>query len=735
MNNSHWITYSNKGKTLPKFVKEIEIKKELKKAILYISAIGLYSCEISKKKLSSAGFLPGYTDFLKRVQYQKYDVLSFFKQGKNTIEIILAPGWASSEYFAWTKHPYSDKSKLNVELILKYKDGSSEIIYSDESWDIYSSHIIDSEIYAGEEQDFTLEDKFVEKAVKTTYKGKLILQEGEDVIEDEIIFPREMFVAPKKEILIDFGQNFTGNIIFEIEGQKGEVLSFLPAEVLDKDGNFYNENYRDAKSYFKYTLKNGKNILHPLFSFQGLRYIKLIDIPKNFDISCLKGVAIHSKIERTCYFDCGNEKINQLYHNLIRGQLGNYLDIPTDCPQRDERLGWLGDAQVFARTACINFNCNKFFKKWLHDLELDQHDDGSIEGVAPTIKGHPVEISSGRGDAITICPYEVYMAYGDKKVLEDAYPAMVKWVEYIRHSGENEYLWNSGFHFGDWLSQDAPYGSFIGSTNVFLVATAYYAYSTSLLIKAGKVLGKNVDEYEELYENIKKAFRNEFLDESGLPKGERAFEGTAKEQTSFTQCAIVLMLYFDLVEDKYKQRLTDELVKLIEENGMRMTTGFLGTPYILHALSDNGRSDIAYKLLLQEKKPSWLYSVNMGATTIWEHWDNVDENGKFWNPIMNSFNHYAYGSIFDWLFNCAAGIKPIKPSYKEVIINPSPYKDLGHLDIKYKTKNGLLHVRWYFQGDATIYEIEIPDGVKAHIVIKDKDYNLEKGKYMFSHKN
>ena len=309
---------------------------------------------------------------------------------------------------------------------------------------------------------------------------------------------------------------------------------------------------------------------------------------------------------------------------------------------------------------------------------------------------------------------------------------MKKWVEYIRKQGSNEYLWDSGFHFGDWVSLDAPYGSYIGATDVRLIATAYYAISTKILASSLKILGKDSTEYDNLYVNIINSFQDKFL-KDGLPIGEKAIEGSAKEQTGYTQCALSLIINFDLGKKEDIKKQTDALVELIEMNGMRMTTGFIGTPYILRALTKGGRSDIAYKLLLQEKAPSWIYSINKGATTMWEHWDCINDKGEFWSPNMNSFNHYAYGSVFDWIFNYAAGINPLKPGYEEVLIKPYVSKELGHLDVKYKTKFGLLCVRWYFQDNATIYEISIPKGIKARVEINNSCYNLEEGKYMFSH--
>ncbi len=733
MKNSSWLTYKEKDlNTIPLFLKTFELDDYVKKASLNITSMGFYYPIINFSEITNNFFMPGWTDYRKRVQIQKYDISKFLKIGKNSIKILLGRGWCAAELFGWSERPYIKTPCFKCELKIILKNGEKIKIVSDTSWDVYTSNIFYSDLYNGEIQDLNIKSEFVSKAIKTDVDVKVIKHEGCDSKVYETIFPRRLFKDNLGNTIIDFGQNFTGNIEINIVGRKGEVLSFVPGEMLDKDGNFYNENYRKAKSFFKYILKDGVNNAHPYFSFQGLRYIKLIDMPSNFNLSSIKGLMITSSMKRTCYFDSGNEKINQLYHNIIYGQLSNYLDVPTDCPQRDERLGWLGDAQVFCKTACINFDVHDFYIKWLHDLIIDQNKDGSFAGVCPTIPNTQIDGSSGWADAATICPYEVYMAYGDKKLLSECFGMMKKWVNYVINTGDNPYLYNSGFHFGDWLGMDSAYQSLYGATDLFLVASAFYAHSVDLVIKVGKELNEDVSEYEDLLANIKKEFRKTYL-KDGLPIGERAIECSQPEKsTCFTQTAITLILKFNLCLEEEKGKLVDALVSLIKDNGTRMTTGFLGTPYLLHALSENGRSDVAYELLLQEKKPSWLYSVNKGATTIWEHWDGVNDQGQFWDPSMNSFNHYAYGSVFDWIFLYAAGINSLKPDYKKVLIKPHPSKELGHLDMKYFTKRGLLSVRWYYQEDSIIYEIEIPKDTEATVVLNKNEYNLKEGKYMFS---
>ena len=730
--NAKWIK-APQIETVPCFIKNITIFSDLQKVELDITAMGFYRVFINGNDITTNLFMPGYTSFQNRVQVQTYDLTAFFTVGNNEIKILLGNGWGGAKRFGWMhgNHPYFDPSLL-FSFSFHYSNKKEELVSSSDL-DCFTSHIIFSEIYDGEIQDKNQETKYIGKAELSDIKTKLVGNIGEDIVEGERIYPKELIITPKKEVVIDFGQNFTGYINVIAKGKKGEKISFVPSEILDKDGNFYNANYRSAKSFFSYTLTGKEDNFKPLFSFQGLRYIKLIDYPNNITKDNFIGIMVHSNIERTGSFVCGNELVNQLYHNIIYGQLSNYLDIPTDCPQRDERLGWLGDAQVFVRTAAINFNVYKFFKKWLGDMALDQHEDGGVEGVAPKVGGLPIQVSSGWGDAATICPIEIYNAYGNKEILEESYEMMTKWVNYVNGRCINKpYIWDTDPQFGDWLSQDAPYGETVGSTSLPLINTAFFYYSTCNVIKAGLVLSKDVSYYQELKENIKKAFISEFLD-GGKPKGNKALLNYKGERTPYTQTGLSLILYFGLCKEKDKKNLAKLLKDLVVENEMRMTTGFLGTPYILHALSDNGYSDIAYNLLLQEKRPSWLYSVLQGATTIWEHWDGVDEDGNIWSEGMNSFNHYAYGAVFDWIFSNTLGIKLIKPGYKEVMIDVIPDKRLGFAKGGIITKYGKLSVNWYYQDESLKLEVEIPSNTIAKIKLKDRIVEVEGGKYSFTY--
>ena len=477
------------------------------------------------------------------------------------------------------------------------------------------------------------------------------------------------------------------------------------AEVLDRDGNFYTDNLRRAKQEMKYVLSGNDEILKPRFTWQGFRYIRLDEYPfDEVDLSHFTAIAVYSDIKRTGHFSCGNEKINQLYHNIIWGQKSNYIDVPTDCPQRDERLGWTGDAQVFIRTAAINFDVEKFFEKWLGDVAIGQGENGEVYGVAPMPRlSYKTHVSAAWGDAAVICPWEIYLAYGNKKILENQFESMKKWIDYMHSAGEEEYLWLGGKHYGDWLAMDGD--GYMGSTSTDYIASAFFAYSTSLFVKVGKKLGRNMAEYEKLYENVVSAFKEHFT-ENGVP--------VQKTQTSY-----VLALHFDLCDSK--QETINGLVKMIEENGMRLTTGFVGTPYLLHALSENGRTDVAYNLLFQEKSPSWLFSVNQGATTMWEHWDGIKEDGSFWSRDMNSYNHYAYGAVYDWIFGVAAGIKVLDDGagYTHISIKPVPDRRMEFLSASIETRIGVVSSKWYYKDDSICFKVEVPKGTTAEVELPD----------------
>ena len=716
------------GSAVITFFHDFSTAKPIQRAEISVSAMGVYALFVNGERVGESVLTPGWTSYRHRVQYQTYDVKPLLT-GKNRIEIGVGVGWAVGYIgLSTTNRYFADRTAVIACLTVTYSDGTVEHITSDTDWEVTTSHVLYSELYHGETVDLTAPIRSIGSAVRADVKTQLIPQIGEQIIEQERIAPLEILHTPKGETVIDFGQNMTGYVEFCIQAPRGSRIVLRHGEVLDQNGNFYNANYRDSKSENIYVCSGEKDVFKPTYSFQGFRYVHLVEYPFDVvDTDGIRAVVVHSEMKRTGRFICGNEKINQLYHNVIWGQKSNYLDIPTDCPQRDERLGWTGDAQIFCRTAAINFDVERFFTKWLGDMALEQTAKGAVQRVVPDCFRHSdTHISAAWGDAACIIPWEIYLAYGNASLLREHFPMMKKWVDYLHGVGPEEFLWLGGKHFGDWLAMDGDPELGYGATSNDLIGSAFYAHSTDLLIKAGDRLGYDMSEYRTLYQNVRAAFRQYFM-ENGLPKIELPFvydEGqytnmsrSKRPRCGMTQTALTLILHFGLCEPHEREKLAAKLVELIRENGMRMTTGFVGTPYLLHALSENGYHDIAYALLMQEKSPSWLYSVAHGATTMWEHWDGIREDGSFWSETMNSFNHYAYGAVFDWIFGVACGIMPTEtaPGYCEVTIAPRPDKCMGFVDASIDTRKGLIRVHWYYKGDVVYYEIEIPRGVTAKL--------------------
>lgn len=727
--NAQWITSENStGHVCPKFIKRINVGATIKKATLYVTAKGVYEAEINKNRVGKFYLAPGWTSYKNRIQYQTYDITDMLKGGENLLEITVGPGWYSgrisrttidddSEYGFTKTRPLG----LIAEVVISYADGTNQEICTDGSWTACDSPVLFSDIYDGEIYDASCAESG-ESPVILTHDSKevLIPQEGEEVSPHERIKPLCIFTTPKGERVIDFGQNLTGYIEFTVSARTGDVVSCSLAEVLDKDGNFYTENYRSAKAKLKYICAEGKQTYRPHFTFSGLRYVRIDEFPGRINPDDFTAVAVYSDMKRTGYFRCSNPLVNRLFENIIWGQKSNFLDIPTDCPQRDEKMGWTGDAQVFARTATYNFDTRKFHKKWLNDLKADQGESGFVPHTIPAIT-IPEEWGGGQeernemssaawGDVACICPWQLYLTYGEKDILASQYDSMKKWIDYITNETTEKYLWKGGVHFGDWLGLDAEPESYKGSSDEDLIASAFYAYSTEIVIKAGKVLGEDTKKYEELYKNIVSAFQKAY------PKYK-------------TQTEHALALYFNLAKDK--KETAKSLAELVKDCGYKLTTGFVGTPYLLHALSDNGYADLAYTLFLREESPSWLYPVKKGATTVWEHWDGIKEDGSFWSRDMNSFNHYAYGAVADWMYGVIAGINTCDDNagFGHIVFRPIPDKRLDFAEAAIDTKHGRIESKWRYINGKVRYEIITPSPATIHI--EGKTYSVSKGHYIF----
>ena len=732
--SAQWITPSfqeDESRPSPIFRKEFHLHKKIRSAYAYITAHGLYDAQINGKRVGDAFLTPGWTSYNKRLQYQVYDVTDMLKEGGNAIGVTLGSGWYRGHVgFVPTPGLFGKDISLLCQINITYEDGSKETINSDNSWKTSTGAIRSSEIYYGEMIDHRKEQhgwtlpgfddsKWSGVTVNDFSKSVLVATYNEPVKQHETFKPVKIFKTPKGEQVIDFGQNLVGWVKLTVSGKAGDTIRLSHAEVLDKPGDFYTANLRSATAQDTYILSgNGVETFEPHFTWQGFRYVKVEGFHGDLKPENFVAITLYSDMRSTGTFSCSNQMINQLQHNITWGQRGNFLDVPTDCPQRDERLGWTGDAQVFSRTASFNMNVHNFFTKWMKDVAADQYSSGAVPHVIPDVLKSPGSEpggSTGWSDVSTIVPWNMYLAYGDKRILENQYKSMKAWVDYMQNHSRNN-LWNTGDHFGDWLfySVDDDTDGISAITSKYLIAQCFYGYSTQLLINAAQVLGKDDDVkyYTDLLAKIKSAFFNEYVTPNGLI-------------SSDTQTAYVLALQFDMLPENLRQQAADRLVRNIHRYNNHLTTGFLGTPYLCHVLSRFGHTDVAYQLLLQDTYPSWLYPVKMGATTIWERWDGIRPDGSFEAVSMNSFNHYAYGAIGDWMYRVIAGVdtKEDAPGYKQITIKPHLGGNFTFANLDYEIPYGKISSHWKVDSTKFSLDVQVPANTTATVYIPAKDSN------------
>jgi len=708
----------------PLMRKEFSLKGKVSRATAYITAHGMYEAELNGQRIGDALLTPGWTSYGKRLQYQAYDVAGLLKSGANAIGVMLGSGWYRGNIgFRNSINFYGRDIALLCQIDITYSDGSAESIISDGSWKSSTGAVRYSEIYHGEIYDARLEkkgwtlpgyDDTAWDGVKTAVHDMdvLIATQNEPVKKHETFAPVKILKTPAGDQVIDFGQNLVGWVRMKVTGSAGDSVILSHAEVLDREGNFYIANLRAAKAQDTYVLKgDGEEYFEPRFTWHGFRYLKVEGYPGKIRPEDFTAVAIYSAMKPTGSFITSDSLINRLQHNIQWGQKGNFLDVPTDCPQRDERLGWTGDAQAFSRTAAFNMNVNSFFAKWLKDVEADQV-EGKVPHVVPNILGPRSVNSTGWSDVATIAPWNMYLVYGDRQLLEQQYGSMKNYVESIRSTAKDD-LWNSGFHYGDWLfyRPDDDNSGMAAVTDKYLIAQCFYAHSVQLLINAANVLGMTEDaaSYSMLLGRIKKAFMEEYVTPGG-------------RLVSGTQTAYVLALNFDMLPEPLREQAAGRLVANVKSYG-HLTTGFLGTPYLCHVLSRFGHTDLAYELLLRKKYPSWLYPVTMGATTIWERWDGQKPDGTFQTPGMNSFNHYAYGAIGDWMYRVVAGLDTREEGagYKHSTIKPHIGGGLTYVSASLDTYYGKLSSSWKINDDKLVMDVEIPANTTATVFIPADD--------------
>lgn len=695
------------------FSKEFLTAKEIKHAELTVTALGIYEAKLNGCRISNYVLAPGWTTYHKRLQYQAYDITGLIRSS-NRLDITVGKGWYRGDISGrMLDQQKASPCGLLAQIILTYTDGSTETVATDAGWQATESEIRYSEIYHGEICDASYQAS--ETIPCMEFDGPwhtLIPQEGEEIVEHEQFSPVRIITTPKGERVIDFGQNLTGYVQIQLTAKAGEQVKLSHGEVLDSNGNFYNANYRAAKAELTYICRDGEQVYHPRLTFYGFRYVRIDAFPGGIEAATednFTAIAVYSDIKRTGWLSCSHPLLNKFFENVIWGQKCNFLDIPTDCPQRDERLGWTGDAQFFIRAAALNFDVEKFFTKWLGCMAADQLQDGYIGHMIPDTWRFEGS-SAAWGDAALICPWELYMAYGNADILRRQFHCMKKRIDYITNDTKVDNLWIGGIHLGDWLGLDGVKDPLRGRSREDFIASAYYAYSTSLLIKTGHILGEDVSEYEALYQRILAQFRKTFA-----------------VCTTQTECAMAV--HFRLAEDC--QAVSDQLAQMVRKANMHLTTGFVGTPYLLHALSDFGHADIAYSLLLQEDCPSWLYSVKKGATTVWEHWDSLREDNSFWDTSMNSFNHYAYGAVTDWVYTVSAGIRYMEdaPGYQKVCVSPVPDDRIDWLKAEVDTRHGKIISYWRKEDDFWRYEITTP--VEAEITISGVTHHVPTGTHFY----
>ncbi len=703
----------------PILYREFELPSRAVSARAYLCGLGLYHFELNGRKVGDEYFTPDCNAYDQWIQYQTYDITDQLTVGNNLVSVMLGNGWYKGRYGAnrGSVDIYGDQFALICELHVTLENGDEIMVVTDSTWKAQPSPVIESDIFDGERCDARITKVVPGKSVGVKPieidLTRLEARRSLPVCINEEIQPIALIHTPAGETVLDMGQNMTGWLRFRTRASAGTRIDLLFGEVL-QEGNFFRDNLRTAKAEYSYIADGTDAVVEPYFTFYGFRYVKISGWVGDLRLDDFTGCVIYSQMEIVGDVETSSEKVNQLFKNAMWGQKGNFLDIPTDCPQRDERLGWTGDAQIFSGTACFNMDAAAFFAKYAYDLAKEQ---AKIGGMVP----HIVPManlerggSAAWGDVATILPWNVYEFYGDVGILEQQFESMRAWVEYVKGVDEasgGRRLWTEGDHFGDWLALDADDPvSRKGGTPLDFIASAFYCFSARLVAQAAAVLGKtaDADAYARLSDEVKAAIQAEYFTANGrlaIP----------------TQTGYVLALFMDLVPDDQRERVQRDLIAKLERDNSHLRTGFVGTPYLCRVLSNNGANDLAYTLLLNEDYPSWLYAVNLGATTIWERWNSLNPDGSISSTGMNSLNHYAYGSIVEWMYRDMCGLNPAwdgATGFRHARIAPKPDASLQWAKARYRSAAG-----WYASGwridDAGLLTLDltIPFNASAKVTL------------------
>ncbi|WP_051554741.1 glycoside hydrolase family 78 protein [Maribacter antarcticus] len=717
----------------PMLRKRFSVTKEVSDAMLYVSALGYYEIGLNGNKVGNHVLSPEWTDYNKRVQYQTYDVTQNLENGENVLFAILGDGWYLGMLgpTKWhTDYPrrgvYGNDRRLIAQLVINYRDGTKEVIDTDESWKINSDgYIISADNFLGQKIDarkipsgwrnIKFDDvSWTNAFVDSSLQKNLEAQKNEPIRVYKEFEPVEIMEIGDI-FIVDFGQNLTGWTKLEIQGNRGASLKIRHGEMLNEDGTLYTANLAAAIQEDDYILSGKQDVFEPSFTYHGFRFIEVSGLNQALDKEMISALAIGSDPEITGVFECSNPKLNQLWHNIVWTQRNNMTSVPTDCPQRDERMGWMGDAQVFCQTSMFSMDMAAFYTKWIKDIRDAQSERGTFPDIAPHTNKPDIRFSNAPAwaDAGVIIPWRMYQNYGDKEILIGHYDAMKRYLENIK-SQNPDHIWlnDVGNNYGDWLNANTidakGYSNERGEVPKDVFATAFYANSVKLFTKIAVVLDKKEDAktYQVLYENIRKKFNEAFVDKNVRIKGN-------------TQSAYALALNFDLLPKEKQTFAFEHLIECIEEYDYRISTGFVTTIMLMKELVRRGRVDIAYNLIESERFPSWIYSIDQGATTIWERWDGYVKGRGFQNPGMNSFNHYSIGAVGEWMYRIILGINPSEehPGFKHFTIKPQQGGTLTWAKGSYKSINGLISSEWRKDKKQFKLDVEIPINTSATIIL------------------
>lgn len=735
-----WDEDISRPNSCPFMQRKFVLSKRIARARLYVTALGVYEVYLNGKIAGEHVLPPGWTSYHHRLCYQTFNVTEMLHTERNTIGVILGDGWYRGRlgFGGGRRNIYGDRLALLAQLEITYDDGTMEVVVTDENWHATTGPILSSDLYDGETYDARLElEGWSEPGYDDRgWKGVHLLEvnpsflvapSSPPVRRVEFRSPSCILTSPSGRTIVDFGQNLVGRVRLKVRGPRGQTIVLRHAEVLE-NGELCTRTLRTAKATDIYILRGDEEeVWEPRFTFHGFRYVEVSGWPGTLQPENLQAVVCHSDIERTGWFECSDPLVNHFHENVIWSMRGNFLSIPTDCPQRDERLGWTGDIQLFAPVAAFLYDVCGFLFSWLQDLALEQKEmNGTVPLVVPNVLQAPPMAVAAWGDAAVIVPWLLYEYYGDREILAQQFESMKSWVDKVAEIAGEKRLWDQGFQFGDWLDPSAPpERPQEARTDPYLIATAYFAYSAETLACTAKILGLEGEEiqYRALAKEVRQAFLREYVTPSG-------------RMVSDTQTAYTLAIHFGLLQEpERRKRAAQRLQELVQAQKYCIGTGFVGTPIICHALCEVGLENVAYRLFLQQECPSWLYPVTVGATTVWERWDSLRQDGTVNPGEMTSFNHYALGAVADWLYRVVGGLIPLEPGYRRILIRPRPGKGLEWASTRHRTPYGMLECYWALCAGVLEIRVVIPPNTWGLVVLPKKEEPIEvgSGEYFWSY--